>query len=111
MADATTLWMPPTLEDRARITSNHSALLPPAARTLSTFRAAVWLPVSETDVMRECLYRLTGPQAHVTRRALERAARSGKSSGSGSAFEPDAVYPVGATGLWRLMPPWRAAWG
>ena len=119
MADVATLWMPLTREEQVRLTAygDVSPCAPPAA----CFSVAAWLPPSEQGRMREYVYRLTVSQKTVTGRVLARAARLLpmiaailKEQGLPpelaalplveSAFEPQAVSPAGAAGLWQLMP-------
>lgn len=119
MADVATLWMPLTREEQIRLAAygDVSACAPPAA----CFSAAAWLPPSEQGLMREYVYRLTVSQKTVTGRVLARAARLLPMIAAilkeqslppelaalplvESAFEPQAVSPAGAAGLWQLMP-------
>ena len=119
MADVTTLWMPLTKEEHAKLASHDglSARIP----TVTGSPVASWLPPSEEEVMREYIYRLTVTQKAVTSRVLERAALFLPMISSileeqalppelaalplvESAFEPKAISPAGAVGLWQLMP-------
>lgn len=118
MADVTTLWMPLTAEESARLAAygDLSAGGSPVAASVSA-----WLPPSERQVMREYLYRLTVSQKGVTGRVMDRAAAflpmilaELREQGLPrelaalplveSAFEPRAVSRAGAAGLWQLMP-------
>lgn len=118
MADVTTLWMPLTREENARIAArgNLAAESLPAASPVST-----WLPPSERHVMQEYLYRLTVSQKGVTRRVMARAAEFlpmilAELEEQGlprelaalplveSAFDLRTVSHAGAAGLWQLMP-------
>jgi membrane-bound lytic murein transglycosylase D len=80
-----------------------------------------WLPDAEKDVARHYLYRLTHQRRKLTALVLEKAEnfvtpileilqRRGLPAALAclplveSAFEPHAVSPAGAAGLWQLMP-------
>lgn len=82
---------------------------------------AAWLPATEYDIMRRYLYRLTHEQKDLASRVLARADKYLPTVREGlvkrglplelaslplveSAFEPQAVSPAGAAGLWQLMP-------
>ena len=116
MADAYELWHP--LNDKEirvpKAVPRHPAV--PIDRHLQA-----WLPPTETDVMERYLYRLTHSRRDLAVRVLERAENylpiileSLRARGLPSelaclpmvesAFEPRAVSPAGAAGLWQLMP-------
>ena len=118
MADVTTLWMPLTREENARLAARGSLAAKnlPAASPVSG-----WLPPSERHVMQEYLYRLTVSQKGLTRRVMARAADFlpmilAELEEQGlprelaalplveSAFDPRTVSHAGAAGLWQLMP-------
>lgn len=116
MADVTTLWMPLMKEERKKFTAGRID-----ERAVRTLQIAAWLPPSEGEVMRDYLYRLTVSQATLTGRVLDRAegflpmiqgilaeqnlpAELVALPLVESAFEPQALSPAGAAGLWQLMP-------
>lgn len=118
MADVTTLWMPLTREEHAKIASYHSHIKPSMVKYSSV---SSWLPPSERKIMEDYLYRLTVSQKGVSNRVLERAdnfldmihsilEKKGLPPELAalplveSAFEPKAVSKAGAAGLWQLMP-------
>ena len=113
MGDAYALWSPLSNKERR---FKYEGPLPPM-----DMRLASWLPKSEEGVMRSYLYRLTHGQSSLASRALARAEqympaimREVKQQGLPeeiaclplveSAFQPRAVSPAGAAGLWQLMP-------
>jgi membrane-bound lytic murein transglycosylase D len=88
---------------------------------LSGTNVAVWLPSTEYDTMRRYFYRLTHERRELTQKVLDRAEKYMAVVQDGirvhglppevaclplveSAFEPQAVSPAGAAGLWQLMP-------
>lgn len=114
MADVTSLWMPLTEKERATLASR-------VGSAAVSSPVSAWLPPSERQVMLDYLYRLTVSQATLTRRVLDRAAsylpmieeilaEHGLPPELAalplveSAFEPRALSPAGAAGLWQLMP-------
>lgn len=116
MADVTTLWMPLKREERKKFIVGHVD-----ERASGSLQISAWLPSSEGEVMRDYLYRLTVSQARLTRRVLDRARaflpmirdilveqelplELAALPLVESAFEPRAVSPAGAAGLWQLMP-------
>lgn len=118
MADVTTLWMPLTTEESARLAAYDGLA---AGGSPVAVSVSAWLPPSERQVMREYLYRLTVSQKGVTGRVMDRAAAflpmilaELREQGLPrelaalplveSAFEPRAVSHAGAAGLWQLMP-------
>lgn len=113
MGDAHALWSPLNSTER---NTKYSGPLPPM-----NIRLASWLPKSEENVMRSYLYRLTHGQSSLASRSVARAEtvmplvmRQVKRQGLPeeiaclplveSAFQPRAVSPAGAAGLWQLMP-------
>jgi len=116
MADAHGLWAPLSAAERKRLKRM------PAVPTGSFDSGVIaWLPPTETDVMQRYLYRLTHSRRDLTVRVLEKAEthlpvilQALRERGLPaelaclpmveSAFEPRAVSPAGAAGLWQLMP-------
>lgn len=116
MADAHELWHP--LNDKERKMPKRVPDIP--ARPFESGLTA-WLQPTETGVMQRYLYRLTHSRRDLAVRVLERAENylpvilaSLRAHGLPdelaclpmveSAFEPKAVSPAGAAGLWQLMP-------
>jgi membrane-bound lytic murein transglycosylase D len=116
MTDAYGLWRP--LNESERKLPRRLPALPPEVFVASL---TTWLSPSETEEMYRYLYRLTRHSRNLTARVLARAgnylpaiAAFFRSSGLPvelaclpmveSAFEPRAVSPAGAAGLWQLMP-------
>lgn len=113
MGDAHALWSPLSSNERRL---KYEGPLPPM-----DMRLAGWLPKSEEGVMRSYLYRLTHGQSGLASRSIARAEeympvimRHVKMQGLPeeiaclplveSAFQPRAVSPAGAAGIWQLMP-------
>ncbi len=116
MGDATTMWRP--LDDRER------RIAPGRLRMESAIarqESGHWLPSTEHDTMNRYLYRLTHERRRLAEQVLARAEmhmpivlEGVRSRGLPpeiaclplveSAFEPRAVSPAGAAGLWQLMP-------
>ncbi len=115
MGDAVSLWSSPPMGKR----------LPAAAlaleASLPVHDIAAWLPATEHDIMRRYLYRMSNEQRGLATRVLARAKSHMPVVAEGvrrqglppeiaclplveSAFEPQAVSPAGAAGLWQLMP-------
>lgn len=116
MADAYELWSP--LKASERKVRRHVSEVP-AGSLGSTYIA--WLPPSEAEEIQQYLYRLTNNRRDLASRVLGRAEKhlpiimeSLNTRGLPlelaclpmveSAFEPRAVSPAGAAGLWQLMP-------
>ena len=116
MADAYELWHPLDEKETKRPRGVARAPAGPLDRNLTA-----WLPATETEVMDRYLYRLTNSRRDLAVRVLGRAetylpiileslgARGLPSELAclpmvESAFEPRAVSPAGAAGLWQLMP-------
>ena len=121
MADATSLWMPLSERELRHIATRrqdiHGSRMEPPPNTESIR----WLHAADRGSTEEFLYRLTQSQREVTKRSLARAeaylpeiVSTLTSYGLPvelaalpfveSAFEPMAVSPAGAAGLWQLMP-------
>lgn len=115
MRDATQLWSPLSKSSRSIPTKTLDMELQTAGGMTA------WLPSTEYDIMRRYLYRLTHEQKALASRVLARAdkylptVRESLSKRGlplelaslplvESAFEPQAVSPAGAAGLWQLMP-------
>lgn len=116
MSDVGTLWSPLNAREKRR----HSTPLNVDAE-LAKYDIASWLPSTEYDTMSRYLYRLTNDQKELTGRVLARAnnympiilegvRRQGLPVELAclplveSAFEPQAISPAGAAGIWQLMP-------
>jgi membrane-bound lytic murein transglycosylase D len=112
MGDAITLWSPLNRQEQGL-----------SAKALGTFDrdVAAWLPSTEHDVMLRYLYRLTHERKGLAARVLVRAESYMPVVSEGvyrrglppelaclplveSAFQPEALSPAGAAGLWQLMP-------
>lgn len=120
MADVTSLWMPLSAQELRMIAQqrkNHPDLYP---TNMTTPAGLSWLE-ADREIAEDYLFRLTQSQSKVTARALGRAEiflpdifASLHANGLPielaalpfveSAFEPKAVSPAGAAGLWQLMP-------
>ena len=116
MADAYGLWSPLNAAERKRLKR-----MPVVPAGFFDAGVIAWLPPTETDVMQRYLYRLTHSRRDLAVRVLGRAetylpiilealqARGLPAELAclpmvESAFEPRAVSPAGAAGLWQLMP-------
>jgi membrane-bound lytic murein transglycosylase D len=117
MGDAVILWSPLNRREQRFSPASFAA----TASDLSGSEVASWLPSTEHDAARRYLYRLTHEHSALTARVLGRAElympivlegvrRRGLPPELAclpmveSAFEPQAVSPAGAAGLWQLMP-------
>jgi membrane-bound lytic murein transglycosylase D len=117
MGDAHTLWSPLSKKERSK---TYTTAFRPATN-LSGTNVATWLPSSEYDTMSRYFYRLTHERSALAKRVLARAEQYMPIVQDAvrrrrlppeisclplieSAFEPQAVSPAGAAGLWQLMP-------
>lgn len=118
MADVTTLWAPLTAKEK-----QHLATIRVFPVQLQTGHVVLdgWLPPSEKQTMQEYYYRLHTSSSDAMTRTLQRAhaylpsiretlRQHGIPEALAylpmveSAYEPQAVSPAGAVGLWQLMP-------
>jgi membrane-bound lytic murein transglycosylase D len=116
MADIQTLWSPLTEKEQLV-----SAMVLPGDGEGAPAGAARWLPRTEYDTMRRYFHRLTHERRDLAARVLDRAQAHlpmfleqlhrqnlppelAALPMVESAFEPGAVSPAGAAGIWQLMP-------